>query len=213
MRVWSTVNTLQTGVLYAAEMKLGDKARPVRILDTRRWTSASSPKLGSFQWRLDVPDEWRHYSKTVGMACLYWSHTGDVEPNPQALLDFPWEPLPEDREAAGEELTRIADATGGHRKAEAHGSWLCLRPVARDQIVGPWEEYDYEQMLSERTRAHGQRLLEWDSVNRRLATLGLETVRSDLSGVTAPITLEQIAALLDRAEQPSATAQRGYSAS
>jgi hypothetical protein len=192
---------LRDGVLYAAEFELGKKARPVRVLDHRQWCSYSSPTLGGFEWRPGPGD--RKYRATVGVACLYWSNTpAEPTPDPQALLDFPWEPLPADPRTAAEELQQRAnsDVTGPASK-QAHGSWLCLRPVARHQIVCAWEDYDFEKLQEERRLEHGRRLLAWDEINRRLSALGLTPVNCDAGGFSAPFSTDQVTALLDRAEQ------------
>ncbi|MFD8335634.1 hypothetical protein ACFV42_23685 [Streptomyces solisilvae] len=181
-------------------MTLGKPARPVRILDTRCWTSCPSFNLDGFQWHLNQPDAWKPYQHTVGMACLYWSNTGALEPDPQALLDFPWEPLPPGPDAAGAELTRRAHSTGPSTK-ETHGSWLCLSPIARGKILCPWAAYDYEQMRKGRELDAKLSLRDWEETNRRLTALDLDPVTCDPGGHTAPFTREQIMALLDRAEQ------------
>ncbi|MEV8379198.1 hypothetical protein AB0P21_41060 [Kribbella sp. NPDC056861] len=141
------------GVLYAAEFELGRHAQPVRVLDHRRWLSFCSPTLNSFKWRLATPvDDRRFYRATVGVACLYWSNT-PAEPasDPWALLDFPWEPLPEDSQAAARELSRRANGDiTATRSKQARGAWLCLRPVARHQIVCPWDECDVEKVQADR---------------------------------------------------------------
>jgi hypothetical protein len=138
-------------------------------------------------WRLnkigDAPDSPRDTDH--GVACLYWSPT-DPEPDGQALLDYPWEPLPEDPEEAATELTRRAkESEPGHSSA-----WLCLRPVARRRISARWVE-------SARREA-------WAQASARLTALGLGSVQYGGPGDRAPIALDQLNALLDRAEQAGA---------
>jgi hypothetical protein len=72
---------------------------------------------------------------------------------------------------------------------------------SRAKIVGRWDEYDWDQVQKERRDAYEHRLLAWEKANKRLTALGLDPLKSELGGYSAPITLEQITALLDRAEQ------------
>ncbi|MGW5823093.1 hypothetical protein [Streptomyces noursei] len=192
----------EAGTLYAARRIGSDRARPVRIVDQRRWTSVCAPTLNGFHWAIEVPEQWRHYSKSVGVAALYWSAIGDEEPDTEALLNFPWEPLAQDTAAAAEEMTRrAADATIGPGSQPDPGApWLCLGPVAREDIVCRWDEYDYEELRRQARRASEERLLRWKHVNRRLEALDLEPVQRELGGLHALLTLEQLTALLDRAE-------------
>lgn len=132
---------------------------------------------------------------------MYWSNTGDSEPDLQALLDHPWDPLPEDLDAASQELTHRAHIISGPHTKRAHGSWLCLRPIPAERILCPLSDYDYEQLQKDRKRDVELCLARWEETNRRLTALGFDPVKCDASGHTAPLLWEQITALLDRAEK------------
>ncbi|MFF4527034.1 hypothetical protein [Streptomyces bluensis] len=187
---------LQTDVLYAADVFKDGKLRPVRVLDTRRWTCTPSPDRSGLQWRLnDLNDDTPH-DAVFGMACLYWSAT-DPDPDGPALLDYPWEPLPENPDEAAAELTnRARDITPGHQSV-----WLCLRPILRPRITARWEEPDQRADHTEPDPAWNNRQAAWAAASARLAALGLGSIHYDGTGYQAPIALDQITALLDRAEQ------------
>ncbi|MEU3855278.1 hypothetical protein [Streptomyces sp. NPDC029554] len=175
---------LRTDVLYAVDLFTEGQPWPVRVLDTRRWSSTSSRDRSGFVWRLnnagDAPSS--SLDTNHGVACLYWSPT-DPEPDGAALLDYPWEPLPEDPEEAGAELTRRAKEFGpGHSSV-----WLCLRPIPRRRISTRWLEPSQREA--------------WEQASARLTALGLGSVQYGGPGDHAPISLAQLTALLDRAEQ------------
>jgi hypothetical protein len=177
---------LRTDVLYAVDLFAEGQPWPVRVLDTRRWSSTSSGDQSGFVWRLaSIGDPPRSsWTTDYGIACLYWSPT-DPEPDGQALLDFPWEPLPEDPEEAAAELTRRAKETGpGHGHASV---WLCLAPIARRRVSARWLEPAQAEA--------------WVQASARLEALGLGSVQYSGPGDRAPVTLTQLTALLDRAEQ------------
>jgi hypothetical protein len=203
------VGQLNSDVLYAADLFKKGEPQPVRVLDTRRWTSISVPGTPGFQWLLrDINEPVSEDAGTMadtGMACLYWSPT-DPDPDGRALLEYPWEPLSDDPAEAAAELTRRAASFG----PKCDTVWLCLRPVARQKITSCWD--DLERVLeirrrdqeAERTRAGrslGRRLLEWDEINGRLDRLGLPPAQPQDAGYLALIALDQITALLDKAEQ------------
>jgi hypothetical protein len=180
---------LRTDVLYAVDLFAEGQPWPVRVLDTRRWSSTAPGDQSGFVWRLPgidgVGDPPRSpWNTDYGIACLYWSST-DPEPDGQALLDYPWEPLPEDPEEASAELTRRAKETGPER---GHASvWLCLGPIARRRISARWLEPAQREA--------------WAQASARLAALGLGSVQYGGPGDHAAISLSQLTALLDRAEQ------------
>ncbi|MCX4884659.1 hypothetical protein [Streptomyces sp. NBC_00847] len=156
--------------------------RPVRVLDTRRWTCAPSPDRSGFQWRLNHLSDDIPSVAIVGMACLYWSAT-DPDPDEQALLDYPWEPLPENPDEAATELTNRAKRfSPGHLSA-----WLCLRPVPRYRITARWVEPAQREA--------------WAQASARLTALGLGSIQYGSPGDHATIAVDQLNALLDRAEQ------------
>lgn len=178
---------LRTDVLYAVDLFTEGQPWPVRVLDTRRWTSTSSRDQSGFVWRLNRIGEapGSPLDTDYGIACLYWSPT-DPEPDGPTLLDYPWEPLPEDPEEAGAELTRRAKESGpGYSSV-----WLCLRPIARRRVSARWVEPAQREA--------------WTQASARLTALGLGSVRYGGPGDHAPITLDQLTALLDRAEQAGA---------
>ncbi|MFB6823707.1 hypothetical protein ACFCXA_19190 [Streptomyces virginiae] len=173
---------LRADVLYAAELFAQKPPQPVRVLDGRRWTSVPSGDQSGFSWQLSAFDaSGSSPDADYGIACLYWSPT-DPEPDGQALLDYPWEPLPEDPVEAGVELTHRARTV----RSEHASVWLCLRPVPR-RLLTPWVRPEQRQA--------------WARVSARLNALGLGTVHYQGPGDQAPISLDQLTALLDHAEQ------------
>ncbi|MGA5711174.1 hypothetical protein ACPCK8_32675 [Streptomyces cellulosae] len=177
---------LRTDILYAVDLFTEGQPWPVRVLDARLWRSTSSRDRSGFVWQLNNVDDppGSPWDTDYGVACLYWSST-DPEPDGPALLEYPWEPLPEDPEEAGVELTRRAKETGPGRGYSS--AWLCLAPIPRRRISTRWLEPAQREA--------------WAQASTRLAALGLGSVQYGGPGDHAPISLAQLTALLDRAEQ------------